>query len=408
MSWPTSPSPYLTNFEIRRSSSSYWLETNPILAAREIGYELDTDKYKIGDGSTRWAQLSHGGTAGTSPTQHLETVFGNGQDGDLTVSGLYTMTQDMYFRNLTLSANSRLNTNNFRLWVSGTLDVTAAGVTIGVFPTAGASAVNQTGGAGGVSVATAGTLGIGRDGVTGKTGVIGAGTIGQVASNFSAGMGGNGGKGGAGGAGSGGAGGGAIAGAINTNVYNPVCVHETEFLRGVLLCGPGQSGAAGGSGGGDGTNLGRGSGGSGCGGGFVAIYANVINRGASTSAGTIQALGTSGGAGGAGATGNAGGGAGSGGGGGGYIYLCYGTLTGSTATNMVRATGGAGGNGSDGAGTGVGGNGGDGGDGGNIFVLPFYSGAGTRTAGSAGSAGTAHSGNTAGTGGAGGACQVSL
>ena len=47
----------------RRGTAAQWISTNsgngPILNAGEIGYETDTNKFKIGDGTNHWANLSY-------------------------------------------------------------------------------------------------------------------------------------------------------------------------------------------------------------------------------------------------------------------------------------------------------------------------------------------------------------
>ena len=45
--------------QIRRGTASLWTSTNPTVAAGEFGYETDTGKLKIGDGSTAWTSLSY-------------------------------------------------------------------------------------------------------------------------------------------------------------------------------------------------------------------------------------------------------------------------------------------------------------------------------------------------------------
>lgn len=40
-------------------SAAEWVSKNPILQAGELGIESDTQKYKIGDGVTRWSNLSY-------------------------------------------------------------------------------------------------------------------------------------------------------------------------------------------------------------------------------------------------------------------------------------------------------------------------------------------------------------
>ena len=43
----------------RRGTAAQWTSANPILSAAEIGYETDTNKFKIGDGTNRWSTLSY-------------------------------------------------------------------------------------------------------------------------------------------------------------------------------------------------------------------------------------------------------------------------------------------------------------------------------------------------------------
>lgn len=45
--------------QVRRDTAANWTSTNPTLAAGEIGFESDTNKMKIGTGSTAWASLSY-------------------------------------------------------------------------------------------------------------------------------------------------------------------------------------------------------------------------------------------------------------------------------------------------------------------------------------------------------------
>jgi len=45
--------------QLRRDTAANWTTNNPTLAAGEFAIETDTDKYKIGDGSTAWTSLSY-------------------------------------------------------------------------------------------------------------------------------------------------------------------------------------------------------------------------------------------------------------------------------------------------------------------------------------------------------------
>jgi hypothetical protein len=49
----------VTQIQIRRGTASEWTSTNPTLASGEQGFETDTNKMKIGNGSTAWNSLSY-------------------------------------------------------------------------------------------------------------------------------------------------------------------------------------------------------------------------------------------------------------------------------------------------------------------------------------------------------------
>jgi len=48
-----------TRMQQRRGTAAQWTSANPTLAAGEIGFETDTGKFKIGDGSSAWSALSY-------------------------------------------------------------------------------------------------------------------------------------------------------------------------------------------------------------------------------------------------------------------------------------------------------------------------------------------------------------
>lgn len=49
--------PRNTLLQFRRGTASNWTSANSVLAAGEVGYETDTGKFKIGDGTTAWTAL---------------------------------------------------------------------------------------------------------------------------------------------------------------------------------------------------------------------------------------------------------------------------------------------------------------------------------------------------------------
>lgn len=55
--------PYI-QLQFRRDTSLNWQQTNPLLASGEMGIELDTRTFKVGDGVLRWNALPYGGLQG--------------------------------------------------------------------------------------------------------------------------------------------------------------------------------------------------------------------------------------------------------------------------------------------------------------------------------------------------------
>ena len=71
-----------TRMQQRRGTAAQWTAANPILAAGEIGFETDTVKFKVGNGSSTWANLKHftdaesilGGLSGIDLPATLDTL----------------------------------------------------------------------------------------------------------------------------------------------------------------------------------------------------------------------------------------------------------------------------------------------------------------------------------------------
>jgi hypothetical protein len=66
--------------QVRRDTAANWTSTNPTLSQGEIGFETDTYKIKIGNGSTAWTSLSYFTAAGLSEAQGL-TFVGDDSSG---------------------------------------------------------------------------------------------------------------------------------------------------------------------------------------------------------------------------------------------------------------------------------------------------------------------------------------
>lgn len=52
----------MSRIQVRRGTSTQWTTSNPVLAQGEPGYETNTGKFKIGNGSTAWNSLAYTGT----------------------------------------------------------------------------------------------------------------------------------------------------------------------------------------------------------------------------------------------------------------------------------------------------------------------------------------------------------
>lgn len=48
-----------TRMQQRRGTATQWTTANPVLAAGEIGFEIDTNKFKVGDGINQWGDLGY-------------------------------------------------------------------------------------------------------------------------------------------------------------------------------------------------------------------------------------------------------------------------------------------------------------------------------------------------------------
>lgn len=89
----------MSRIQIRRGTAAQWTSVNPTLYAGEFGYETDTNKVKLGNGTTAWNSLAYVSLeydtfAGLTATLTNKTI--SGADNTLTnipqsaVTGLST------------------------------------------------------------------------------------------------------------------------------------------------------------------------------------------------------------------------------------------------------------------------------------------------------------------------------
>ena len=116
-----------TQFQFRRGTASEWTSANPVLASGELGFETDTQKGKIGNGSTAWNSLVYllgaevgdisavtagtgltgGGTAG-AVTLNVDTSSIATKDH---VSATYVPTSSLGVTTATLNASGKLDSS---------------------------------------------------------------------------------------------------------------------------------------------------------------------------------------------------------------------------------------------------------------------------------------------------------
>lgn len=83
--------------KLRRGTAAAWTSANPTLAAGEPGYETDTKKLKIGDGTTAWGSLLYfGGTLVAGPSSATDSALAlfDGTTGKLLKDSAKTLSTD--------------------------------------------------------------------------------------------------------------------------------------------------------------------------------------------------------------------------------------------------------------------------------------------------------------------------
>jgi hypothetical protein len=78
--------PVVTQVQVRRGTAAQWTSANPTLASGEQGFETDTLKLKIGNGSTAWNSLGYVATGSVGTVTSV--VAGTGlSGGTITTTG---------------------------------------------------------------------------------------------------------------------------------------------------------------------------------------------------------------------------------------------------------------------------------------------------------------------------------
>jgi len=272
--------------------------------------------------------------------EFLRMDFGDGSDGDVTISSPTTLTSDKYYNNLTV--NDILSTGGYRVFVKGTLSGTG---TIQNNGNNGTSASGITKGVGGIITSGYFSNTIGGDGAQGVTAGNSTGNAGSagatVANSLLTTAGKTAGAGGNAPAQTGGAGG---AGSTITGILIKFGILRFLSFAGLDISSTGalvkckSTASAGGGGSGAVANGGSGNsgggGGGGASGGILAVFSRIVSGTL-----TLKSVGGNGGNGGnASGTTYGGGGGGGSGGNGGYIYLIYSKKISTPTYNVVGGT----------------------------------------------------------------------
>lgn len=61
---------------VRRDTSGQWAFVNPVLGIGEVGFETNTRKLKVGDGTTPWNSLNYVAYEVSAHTQDISTING--------------------------------------------------------------------------------------------------------------------------------------------------------------------------------------------------------------------------------------------------------------------------------------------------------------------------------------------
>jgi hypothetical protein len=105
----------ITRIQLRGDIAANWTSANPVLAEREIGLETDTNKFKVGNGSTAWNALDY----------YIEPIALTGGT-NINITNDYEINLDSSINLTSLSASTIYSgsTNINDIFASGTIPTT--------------------------------------------------------------------------------------------------------------------------------------------------------------------------------------------------------------------------------------------------------------------------------------------
>jgi hypothetical protein len=95
--------------QLRRGNAAQWTAANPLLAEGEMAVELDTGKFKVGNGITYWNQLDYNTNFGEEDVKNALVNLLTNSTG--TISWFYNTVTNLISSSATLSSISDVSIN---------------------------------------------------------------------------------------------------------------------------------------------------------------------------------------------------------------------------------------------------------------------------------------------------------
>ena len=111
---------------LRNDTASNWTTENPVLSKGELGIEIDTNKFKIGDGIKTWSNLDYAGTV----------VAASATNGHITIDGVDTTVYTLPTGGSAIGGvkTTSSGAGTVKINSGGTMELNTSGATAGTYP----------------------------------------------------------------------------------------------------------------------------------------------------------------------------------------------------------------------------------------------------------------------------------